>query len=204
LELSELNIPYLPDENIRQKADNFLNKNWGDNIPVDIELIVEKKLKLDIIPLPGLYRITGTEAFLSGDLNEIIFDVDRPDVRIRFSIAHEVGHYVLHEEQIKSLRTKSYENWKGVIKSIPGPVWGRAEYQASEFAGRLLVPLSALIQSIKKRRSLIEQARKIINDDSASLIEYLATNISKEFKVADKTMLIRFNKENINPFDYLK
>ena len=203
MELSKLNIPYLPDEDIRRKADNFRNKNWGDKIPVDIELIVERELKLDLIPLPSLKRITGTEAFLSGDLSEIIFDNERPEVRIRFSIAHEVGHFVLHKDQINILRATSYENWKDIIKSIPGPIWGRAEYQASEFAGRLLVPKQALIQSIMKRKSLIKKAKEILNDDSASLIEYLASNISKEFSVADKMMSIRFHKEDINPFDYL-
>jgi len=202
LELSDLTIPYLSDEVIHQKADNFLIKNWGDKIPVDIELIVERELKLDLIPLPGLKRIAGTEAFLSGDLSEIIFDNERPEVRIRFSIAHEVGHFVLHKEQINILRAKSYENWKEIIKNIPGPIWGRAEYQASEFAGRLLVPKQALIESIKKRKSLIKQAKAILNDDSDSLIEYLAPSISKEFCVADKTMSIRFHKEDINPFDY--
>ena len=201
--MHELNIPFLSDEDLRLIADNFRIKNWGDGIPIDIELIVEKRLNLDLIPIPGLYKITGTEAFLSGDLNEIIFDTDRPDVRIRFSIAHEVGHYVLHKEQIKMLRAKSYDDWKEIINNIPGPIWGRAEYQASEFAGRLLVPGDDLISSIKKRKSLIEQAKKIINEDSSALIEFLATNISKEFKVADKTMLIRFHKENLNPFDYL-
>lgn len=202
MELSDLTIPYLSDEVIHQKADNFLIKNWGDKIPVDIELIVERELKLDLIPLPGLKRIAGTEAFLSGDLSEIIFDNERPEVRIRFSIAHEVGHFVLHKEQINILRAKSYENWKEIIKNIPGPIWGRAEYQASEFAGRLLVPKQALIKSIKKRKSLIKQAKAILNDDSDSLIEYLAPSISKEFCVADKTMSIRFHKEDINPFDY--
>jgi Zn-dependent peptidase ImmA (M78 family) len=200
---SELNIPFLQDEEIKKQADYFRGKVWGDKIPVDIELIVEKELKLNLIPLPGLKRITGTEAFLSGDLSEIIFDDNRPDVRIRFSIAHEVGHFVLHKDQINILRATSYENWKEIIKNIPGPIWGRAEYQASEFAGRLLVPKQALINSIKERNLQIKKAKELLNNDSASLIEYLATNISKEFGVADKTMSIRFHKEDINPFDYL-
>ncbi|MCW8811535.1 MAG: ImmA/IrrE family metallo-endopeptidase [Ignavibacteriaceae bacterium] len=203
MDLSKINIPFLHDEDIRRKANHFREKNWGDKIPVDIELIVEKELKLDLIPLPGLYKITGTEAFLTGDLLEVVFDTDRPEVRIRFSIAHEIGHFVLHKEQIEKLRAKSYEEWKKIINNIPGPIWGRAEYQASEFAGRLLVPKNALIKSIKKRKLLIEQAKKIINEDSAALIEYLASNISKEFNVADKTMQIRFEREKINPFSHL-
>lgn len=203
MSIVDVNIPFLQDEDIRRRADQFCEKNWGSNIPVDIELIVERELKLDLIPLPGLYKITGSEAFLTGNLKEIVFDTDRPEVRIRFSIAHEVGHYILHKEQIKMLRSESYEKWREIINNIPGPIWGRAEYQASEFAGRLLVPKQALIQSIKKRKSQIRQAKKILNEDSAALIEYLASNISKEFVVADKTMSIRFHKEDINPFDYL-
>jgi Zn-dependent peptidase ImmA (M78 family) len=203
LDLPEINIPFLQEEEIRKQADHFREKNWGDKIPVDIELIVERELKLDLIPLPGLYKITGTEAFLTGDLNEIVFDADRPEVRIRFSIAHEVGHFELHKEQIEKLRASSYEEWKEIIANIPGAIWGRAEYQASEFAGRLLIPRQVLINSVRNRKELIKQAKKIINDDSAALLEYLAANISKEFNVADKTMLIRLEREKINLFDYL-
>jgi Zn-dependent peptidase ImmA (M78 family) len=203
LNLSEINIPFLKDDEIRLIADSFRKKNWGDKIPVDVELIAERELNLDLIPLPGLYKITGTEAFLTGDLKEIVFDADRPEVRIRFSIAHEIGHFILHKNQIEKLRSGTYEEWKAIIKNIPGPIWGRAEYQASELAGRLLVPKDSLIGSIIGRKELIIQAKKIINEDTSALREYLASNISKEFNVADKTMLIRFEREQINPYDYL-
>ncbi|MBU1297684.1 MAG: hypothetical protein KKB77_00845 [Bacteroidetes bacterium] len=43
------------------------------SIPVDIELIVERDLKLLVIPIPNLRYQAHTEAYLSGDLREINF-----------------------------------------------------------------------------------------------------------------------------------
>jgi len=141
VDFSRIQIPFLDNDEIRRKADEFRKEYWGDRIPVDIELIVERNLRLTIIPVANLFSEAHTEAYLSGDLREIAYDPARPEPRIRFSIAHEVGHYVLHGEIIKQLRTSSYDEWKRIQLDLPDGLWGRAEYQAREFAGRLLVPL---------------------------------------------------------------
>lgn len=52
--LSELSVPFLKPSEIKTKADAFRNKHWGNSLPVDIEQIIEFKLRINIIPVPEL------------------------------------------------------------------------------------------------------------------------------------------------------
>ena len=99
-------IPYLPYRVIGEKATSFLAEIGRlDSLPVDVESIIECDLGLDIIPIPGLQRVIGAEAFLSSDLRGISVDQSVLENRInryRFSLAHELGHLKLHLASIAS------------------------------------------------------------------------------------------------------
>jgi len=197
---SAIQIPFLPDEVIRRHADEFRVKYWGDNIPVDIELIAERNLDLLVIPIPNLRYQAHTEAYLSGNLKEIAYDPIRPDVRIRFSVAHEIGHLVLHANVITRLRTGSYEEWKELQRTLPDAIWGRAEYQAREFAGRLLVPPQKLIEALMELQPLIERARQIAPDLELPVIkELLSPKLARKFFVSDAVIVRRIDAEGISP-----
>ncbi|MFQ5799715.1 MAG: ImmA/IrrE family metallo-endopeptidase [Bacteroidota bacterium] len=200
IDFSEIQIPYLRNEEIWKRADEFRKKHWGDKIPVDIELVVERNLKLLMIPVPNLRSQVDTEAYLSGDLNEIVYDPATPGVRIRFSVAHEVGHFVLHSEMIKKLRTESPGEWKEMQRALPEAIWGRAEYQAREFAGRVLVPPQKLIEALRELQPLVEKARKITPDLELPVIrELVSVKLAKRFFVSDQVILRRLEAEGISP-----
>lgn len=190
---------FISNNELRKEADNFRTKNWGDEIPVDVELIAEK-LGINLIPESDVKKLTGSEAFLGCELDQIIFDKDAVENRLKFSIAHELGHFVMHRKIISGLRPNEFEEWKQIILDLPGDLWASVEYQANEFAGRLLVPRDSLITEVKKMSSKINKARQHINEDVGILNEYLAPAISKKFIVADQTLKIRLEKEQINAF----
>jgi hypothetical protein len=200
VDFSNVSIVFLNDEEIRRRADEFREQHWGKKLPIDVELIAERNLKLTIIPVPDLRYHAHTEAFLSGDLREIVYDPKRPDVRIRFSIAHEIGHFILHKDAIAKLRPGSYEEWKEVQQGIPDAIWGRAEYQAREFAGRLLVPRTLLIEELKALKPLIDKARTIAPDLELPVIkELVSPKLAKRFFVSDEVIARRIDAENISP-----
>lgn len=197
-DFSKLQVPFLSNAEIWRRADEFRQLYWGDKIPVDVELIVERNLSLLIIPVPDLKYQAHTEAYLSGDLKEIVYDPGRPDVRIRFSVAHEIGHYILHRNLITKLRTSSYQAWKEMQQELPEGLWGRAEFQAREFAGRLLVPSSLLIQELKALKPLIEHAKKVVPDLEDSVIkELVSPKLAKRFHVSDEVIVRRMDAERI-------
>jgi Zn-dependent peptidase ImmA (M78 family) len=200
IDFSNITVPFLNDEEIHRHADDFRQRYWGNKLPIDVELIVERNLRLLIIPVPDLCYKAHTEAYLSGDLKEIVYDPIKSDVRVRFSIAHEVGHFILHKEIIKSLRAGTYEEWKEIQLKIPVAFWGRAEYQAREFAGRLLVPRDLLINELKTLQPLIEKARASIPDLEIPVIkEAVAPKLAKRFFVSDEVIIRRMDIENISP-----
>ncbi len=150
--------------------------------------------------MPDLQYQPHTEAHLSGDLKEIVYDPGSPDVRIRFSIAHEIGHYVLQGNFIAKFRTSSYKAWKEMQKDLPEALWGRAEFQAREFAGRLLVPPSLQIQELKVLKPLIEQAKKVVPDLEDSVIkELVSPKLVKRFHISDDVIARRIDAEGISP-----
>ena len=191
-------IPYRDLKEIQKETDSFRTTYWGDSIPVDIELIIEKNLGLLVIPFSGLYVSIHSEAFLTGDLKEIIYDPDISDNRIRYSIAHEVGHFILHKNAIKQLRPTSIEEWKRIELEIPPEIWGRAEFQAYEFAGRLLVPPKKLKEEIKSIQPLIDEAKEKLPDiEEPVLIDRVSSIIGRQFDVSASVVRKRIRIENI-------
>ncbi len=97
-------------------ADEMRSKYWPDNIlPVDVEKIIEFKVGLDIEPMHGLFSIIDTDAWLKMDLTGIVVDYncymkDNFANRLRFSLAHELGHYLLHKDIYSKIKifTQNY------------------------------------------------------------------------------------------------
>jgi len=97
--------PRLRWNDIREEAEKFRRKyvNPPDLVPVPIIEIVELKLGLQPIPIADLMEI-DIDGFLTSDLKSICLDVDiyqnpRKETRLRFTLAHEIGHWVLHKEE---------------------------------------------------------------------------------------------------------
>lgn len=68
--------------------------------------------------------------------------------RYRFSLAHEVGHWVLHADIFRQLHIDSIVEWKHVITTlIPEREYGYLEFHGSSFAGLVLVPPKELRQA---------------------------------------------------------
>lgn len=198
IDFSKLSIPFREHVDLWEKADKFRKQYWIEDIPVDIELIAERDLDMLMIPVEGLMYKAHTDAFISGDLKEIIYDPGLPDVRIRFSVAHEIGHYILHRDIIQKLRPGSYDEWKEIQLKIPEALWGRAEYQAREFAGRVLVPPEQLKATIKDLETLINQAKESIPDlEEEAAREFVSGKISRKFFVSAEVIKKRLEVENI-------
>ena len=93
---------------IRKLAEDFrtIYVDPPDKIPVPIEEIVEFGLGLEIVPKDRLKSTIDVDGFLSNDLKTIyidgkIYSDKRYSNRLRFTLAHEVSHYILHEDIIK-------------------------------------------------------------------------------------------------------
>src|SRR5258706_1033259 len=116
---------------------------------VPIEELVEFDLKLNIVPLPNLYKDLGIEGFLSMSHREISVDqtqLESFETRLRFTLAHEVGHMLLHRELYEGLAIRSLEDWMGFLETVDPGLISDYEWQARNLAGRILVPEVPLIE----------------------------------------------------------
>lgn len=195
MDFHEFRVPYISDVDIEEYAKRFRKKYWGNIIPINIENIIEEKLAIEIIPIPGLKNQINTDAFISSDWKSVYVDnekylEDSYYNRLRFSIAHEIGHLVLHRKLYNKLKIKDTADFSKFLKDISGKQYGYIETQANKFANYFLVPRKILI----KERALIMQDYKEISDLEERLINgYIATPLSKKFGVSAEVMEIALN-----------
>lgn len=146
--------PYLTYNLIRKYAEDFLERYHHERtIHVPIEEIVEFKLNIGITPLPGLKERIEIEGFISSNLKTIYVDqgvMEKYPNRYRFTLAHEVGHAILHEDLYKNVDFESVEDWKHFIKCLDPREYGFFELHAYNFAGLVLVPTERLEEGIKE------------------------------------------------------
>ena len=127
----DLGVPHLSYEQLRTKATGFLNQHHPSGlIPVPIEEIVELRLRLDVIPTPGLLTNFDVDAYITSDMECIYIDEfiykSRPS-RYRFSLAHEVAHAVLpypHRRLSRAIPRSGRHDHRGACRA-PGSVLRR-------------------------------------------------------------------------------
>ncbi len=169
-DVSDFKCPFISKNEIWERAEDFRTKYWPEiTLPIDTEKVVEKRLRLNIEPKLGLFPELGIDAFPRTDLTGIVVDQesfldDKFANRLRFSFAHELGHFYLHQGIYKGFEISTVLEWKTYMTSIPEKEYRFLEYQANEFAGRLLVPRDRLIEDLDIC------VKQIISSD---LMEYL-------------------------------
>lgn len=206
-DFSRFKCPYIDRNEIWENADNFRAEFWPENsIPIDVESIIEKHLRLNIEPSHGLFNELDIDAYLKRDLTGIVVDyrnyMDEKFInRMRFSFAHEVGHLILHKTLYTQFPINDLDEWKNFILTVPDREYGFFEYQANEFAGRVLVPREKLISELESCVNEIQDER---------LLEYLKTNpeavlssigptLCRPFGVSNQVIELRVQRESLWP-----
>lgn len=149
-------LDHLSYDVIRRKASEMatevLDEFWGGFLPVD--------------PVQ-LARDMGVEVFaaeLGNDVFGMIFggaggaqiyvDRDQPPTRYRFTVAHELGHYVEHSERPGRAADMDY-----VDRRSDEGRGSKEEVYANQFAGSLLMPQEVLREQAAKGRNDVQLAR---------------------------------------------
>lgn len=198
--------PYITIEDIRKAVAEFRNRFWTqDTIPVDIFEIVEFELGLEIRTILNLREAGDVDALLLGDLKTIVVDQndflnDRAQNRLRFSMAHEVGHLVLHKDTFSKIQYSSTEEWITFFQEIPEDQYSWIELHAYEFAGCLLVPKEKLIEKLDDAVTLAKNSGFDAWDSSGdSARQFVAHGIARHFEVSDQVIEKRIIRENLWP-----
>ncbi len=156
----------------------------GEELPVPVEKIVSNTFGLlireveDMTEAPGLSeeRSTNVSGLLLTGPGEIWVNAAEArqwEGRKRFTICHELGHYVIHQDSLEP--TVFCRRIEVVDEAEPGPVVdprAELEREADAFAAALLMPAA-----------LVSARRVALDDDLAAL--------SAEFGASEKAMRYR-------------
>ncbi len=155
--------------------DNFLNylgsiHKSKHNIPVDLERIT-KDLKIEVFGTKDFENNISGKIYYNEEHKEyrIVVNTNHPNTRQRFTIAHEIAHYILHKDRIR-------EN-NGIVDTglYKSNLYNYLELEADRLAADILMPYDILMP-------LAEES----NYDTES-IETLA----KKFDVSYTSMSLR-------------
>ncbi|MDY6950650.1 MAG: ImmA/IrrE family metallo-endopeptidase [Thermodesulfobacteriota bacterium] len=205
--------PYMTKDEIWEAAENFRNEFWPEStLPVDMEKIIERRLDLDIEPRHGLHSEIDIDAYLRIDLTGIVVDYDcymeeKFMNRLRFSFAHEVGHLFLHKDIYSSFSIDDPMAWKDFMLNIPDREYGFFEYQANEFAGRVLVPREKLVGEVKSCLQKVEEAGLVdlVASDPSAILSSITPTLCRPFGVSHIVIERRVEREGLWPpkIDYV-
>lgn len=206
-----MNIPFIETEVIWRQADAFRASSQlvGNNLPpIDVLYIVDVALGFDVIDIPNLFADLQMDAAIVPGEKAIYVDKDALEgwernnqwceKRLRFSIAHELGHFVLHQVVMNDLRFSDFSAFKRWIADHRSS--GRIEKQADEFAGRFLVPSDILLaeyDAVQERMTAAEPRWREIEGARA----FVAIKIAPRFGVNPQVIETRFDHERIWPLE---
>ena len=207
MEPSEFRCKWIDKSELWSIADDVRKTHWPEGtLPVDIEKIVEFRLKLLPEPKRGLFSSTDMDAYLKMDLTAIVVDYDfymneKFTNRLRFSFAHELGHFFLHKDVFAAFDLVDPAAWKNFILNVPENEYSNFEWQANEFAGRLLVPNSDLVNTIKQASKIIKENKLIdyLENDPDAVLSRISPMICKPFGVSADVIKRRVEREGLWP-----
>ena len=199
--MSDLPIKFYTHQELESIAEVFVENfhKPEDSLPVEIDTIVEADLDIRIYPYSSLEDLHGLHGYLALSLKKIyvdqnIMDSDLFERRYRFTVAEEVGHYMLHKYLFAGVETP--EDYINAYGRISAKEYGKMDMDAKHLGGAILMPTELF------RKECLSYATNTPGITSDVLFKYLAG----QFNVSPLAVYYRFRllglKEQID-FDNL-
>lgn len=201
-----------PKEEIWDEAEQIRTKYWPQGtLPVNMEHIVEFELDLHIEPKHGLKSTADMDAGLRRDMTGIVVDYDcymntKYANRMRFAFVHEIGHFFIHKEIYADIGFVSTDEWKDFMQEVPESEYRSCEWQANEFAGRLLVPRHILKPEIERLYNMIREKNLIehISKDPDAVLVRMSPALCRIFGVSEIVIETRLEREELWPPNWIE
>jgi Zn-dependent peptidase ImmA (M78 family) len=198
-----LSIPDRSYEELRGIARCFLAEHDPNGaIPVPVEEIIEFRLGLNIIPMPGLRRHFDIEGYVSKDLGDISVDQyiqeSKPD-HYRYVLAHELAHVLIHGDVVTQFEFDSIEAWKSAIMAVRQEERSVYDGQAHELGSLILVPPAMLAAEFGQCRRQFEvkglTLEQVCETERGRII--VENNLARRFDVPRFVITDRMNRDRL-------
>ncbi|MCX7022441.1 MAG: ImmA/IrrE family metallo-endopeptidase [bacterium] len=195
--------PFIRKEELWERAEHIRTTyRENESLPIDSDLICEKS-GMHIVPTTDMPEIFDCCIILNRNelcVNWKRYMDDRNENRLRFTFAHELGHFVLHRSILEELSLQTIDDYLEFLDAEQDEAYLRFEFQANEFAGRLLVPRDLLKERLDKLISSIpSDQRPLVADNIEYFKELASKKICGEFGVSPMVIAIRLEREGLWP-----
>ncbi len=186
------------DSHARQLARALLQKHKVSQPPTPLETIV--KAEGLQVTLRSWGRQSRLDALLFRSHGLIAVNCDKPSLRQRFSLAHELGHYALNHEYLKQFGP-DIDIDHPPEDSHPTNV--KFEPEANDFAGELLVPRALLMTFRSRKEDAEDEDAKESFRPFADLAKGLRARslseqeLANKFRVSREVMFIALQKNGL-------
>ena len=157
---------------IEEKAEKVLSQYRAGDVPINV-LEMAKKAGVLIKYAPS-NKFSGL-LYRKDDIAFMAISSSESNVRQRFTIAHELGHFFLHPQ--KDTFVEFRDNEKNIAR-------GSKEIQANQFAAALLMPRKFLEKDVKSFRE-------------TGLTQQTTEFLAKKYNVSDEAMTFRLLNLNM-------
>lgn len=161
----------------KTQAKKILKENFVLEPPVDVyEITRNEGIRVIEEPFPEDYEDVSGFINIEDDCPVMYINESEPKNRKKFTVAHELGHWVLHEEAIR-------EDTRRAVMfrvALGEPNQDLLEKEANAFAAELLVPLD-MFEKLEESQSQNELAT--IFEVSAEVIGYRKVALSHGTKI---------------------
>lgn len=191
---ANLRIPWMPEKDISESAE-VLIKQYSQEIkpikspPIPVDNIVERLMDYQIVFEELDSDILGCLCIKD---KSVVINKQANDVRFTFTCAHEIGHWALHKDYLrtsqKQLSLFDMEIKPSIICRSNGK--GTEEWQADYFAASLLMP--SMMFSKKYLQTLDNYGVKNESLDGF-LYSQLVSDLAKIFDVSKQSVKIRID-----------
>lgn len=178
---------------IQSKAQELLNRyHKKSSVSVNPDAIASR---LGLKVVYGSFDDESVSAFLgySEDRKSFFIAVNKnhSPVRQRYSVAHEIGHYILHSDRtplLSPLRLPAFEEAVFFRGAHSSRGTDKYEIEANRFAAELLMPTDAIAEiGTKIKRRLRKEGNFSMESHAGQFIDEMA----RAFNVSSLAMTIR-------------
>ncbi len=145
-------------------AKHFFDKYWDGRMPVDI-VALAKAAGVIVRPNPQL-KASG-QFFFDEEQPIIEYNPSEHNVRQRFTIAHELGHFVLEHGPA----------FRDSVENFNLSTWNPKEIAANRFAAEILMPEDAVEYLIHKEKEYSPNEMALAFEVSPVAMRYRLKNL---------------------------
>lgn len=192
-----IKIPFLNKIDIQKRVNELFKQIdiHSDDIPGSIiaKVFSDYKIYFTDLQQGQLATLSFTDKLITLS-NEIIKDKHR----IKFTLAHEIGHIVLHSGVLNNVKTLSdYDNWNNIYENAMRTM----EIQANVFASYLIVPQLILTTEVCKlfKQYDIHKGYLFLDNQPCNIrdINNVICNLSNTFGVSRSVIQYRLEEEKL-------